>query len=127
MPEMLNQAAMGAQQLPQGPPPGPAGPPAPGASPDTAMPEAGGAKPPNPVADSIRTLMTFVAAQQEKGNPKATGMMQALQGFVESVQGVGGQQAPMSQGPPPTQNEPPPPGDGRISPEAGREKSSVVL
>lgn len=64
----------------------------------------------NPVADAFRTMMLYVAAEQDKGNPAADQMQEGLRMFVEAVGGgmpAGGPPEP-SQQPAPQQAQPVP-------------------
>jgi hypothetical protein len=62
----------------------------------------------NPVAGAFRTMMLYVAAEQDKGNPAADQMQEGLRMFVEAVGGgmpAGGPAEPVQ----PTSPQPPGP------------------
>jgi len=68
----------------------------------------------NPIADALRVLAMFVAAQQQAGNPAAEAMKQALLAFMNSTKG-GAPQGPQAPAQP---QQPPIPGPAGEQPQA---------
>ncbi len=65
---------------------------APSDIPQEAAPDTGGAA--AEVTGALKTLLTFAASMKEKGDPKGTQMLSALQGVVQSLQGGAQGEAP---------------------------------
>jgi hypothetical protein len=71
----------------------------------------------NPIIDAFRTMMTFVAAKQEQGDPNAPEMQEIMRRFVELIQGRGADQSQMA--PPAPNGGPPTSGGGRVPLQGG--------
>jgi hypothetical protein len=110
-------------QKPMGQPPAPQGAPAPQGQPQ-GQPQGKPVDPQadaSPVVDAFRTIITFVKAQEEQGNPQAPQMQAAVQQLIAAMQGQGPAQPAQPPAPAPApQGQPPAPGQ----PQAGAPKAA---
>lgn len=109
------------QSTPEGSAPMPVG----GEDEERGAPE-GGAQA-NPVIDALKTIQMFIAAQKEKGNPKAQALIAWFQQGIQLMGGGGGQEKPMPKPEAAPEEGPQPEPMGKGMMPMGASKGSVPI